>query len=790
MRILLLLLALHTTALFGQRAQKALDTLHKKYPQEKVVLDFSKPEYAAGETILFKAYVLTGYELSKLSTNLYTELYDKHKKLLSKQIVPLFNGAGAGSFALPASMTEDVYYIRAYTHWMLNFSERFQYITPVLVYNPFSVTRLQPKAAAWTAKAVVEGGQMIVDVPARVAVRISSEGTMPASWSGKLVERETGDSLTTVTVFNNEIGEVRFVPQINKTYVIQLKDAAGKATEIPLARPKPKGIAFNSAISSNKLYYTIVFNGVPSKGVGYKLLGSIQDQVVFLANVQKSDGQVNGSIAIDSFPPGVLRISLFDEREIPVAERLLFLHQQNITKTDPELITDTFSLEPREYNTWRFAIDTLHALSYSVQVNDGAYTPEASFLSSIYLTSDFYNPIWQASWYLQNVDAEKKEALDALLITEEWERFRWMNLMQGNYPVIDHPTDAYLTYSGTVSGGRQIKPLRTLNLLFQTKASTLSFSQVKTDSSGTFVLKELLFTDTVNVFYQPDKKGFFEPTLKIDFGLENKFFPYKKEFPSVPWTVESRHKADSVPWAIQKSVMQINNEQLAGKRAKFMQEVIVRTKAKKATEELDKKLSSELFSVSNAIIFDFINDDYTSAAGYGNILIWMQGRVPGYSISMNGNVIQPMIRDRPAQIFVDELPVEPEFLNMLATNVIAMIKVIKGSFAGTGSDGAIAIYTRRGGTNSRNYTSSWLTGKLVGYAEQPPIFSPDYSVPANLEIADDRLVLFRETMPELMDGKQQFKIRFYNNASARSFYLRITGFDQNGLPVYVNKLLK
>ena len=68
MRISFLLLAvLCATALLAQKAEKALETLYKRYPQEKVVLSFSKTEYASGETILFKAYVLTGYELTKLS---------------------------------------------------------------------------------------------------------------------------------------------------------------------------------------------------------------------------------------------------------------------------------------------------------------------------------------------------------------------------------------------------------------------------------------------------------------------------------------------------------------------------------------------------------------------------------------------------------------------------------------------------------------------------------------------------------------------------------------------------
>ena len=88
----------------------------------------SKNDYLAGETIFFKAYALVGYEPSAISTNLYAELYDKNKNIISQQQVPLFNGSGEGSFAVSASLAEGVYYIRAYTRYMLNFDEEFQCI--------------------------------------------------------------------------------------------------------------------------------------------------------------------------------------------------------------------------------------------------------------------------------------------------------------------------------------------------------------------------------------------------------------------------------------------------------------------------------------------------------------------------------------------------------------------------------------------------------------------------------------------------------------------------------------
>lgn len=164
---------------FAQSPEKALEEYSNKYPQEKVVLLLSKPEFLAGETIFLKAYVLDGYEPSGISTNLYTELYDKDKNLLDKEIIPLVKGTGEGHFTLPASLAEDVYYIRAYTHWMLNFDAAFQFVKPVRVYNPYSSQSLRLKPEQWTARAFAEGGRLVAGSVANIAVRLYTEGTLP-----------------------------------------------------------------------------------------------------------------------------------------------------------------------------------------------------------------------------------------------------------------------------------------------------------------------------------------------------------------------------------------------------------------------------------------------------------------------------------------------------------------------------------------------------------------------------------------------------------------------------------
>ena len=121
---------------------------------------------------------------------------------------------------------------------------------------------------------------------------------------------------------------------------------------------------------------------------------------------------------------------------------------------------------------------------------------------------------------------------------------------------------------------------------------------------------------------------------------------------------------------------------------------------KSRDQVLNEEYCSGLFKSYEGTYFDLVNDNSTiSAKGYLNILDWLDGRIAGLQIykTRSGERL-PFIRNSRAGIFVDEVPVTPDFLNLLSTNDIAMIKIIKGPFAGgfNSPGGAIAIYTIQG----------------------------------------------------------------------------------------------
>ena len=118
-------------------------------------------------------------------------------------------------------------------------------------------------------------------------------------------------------------------------------------------------------------------------------------------------------------------------------------------------------------------------------------------------------------------------------------------------------------------------------------------------------------------------------------------------------------------------------------------------------DRLNEQYCTGLFKTTDGTYFDLMDDRvYASAAGYINILDWLQGRVAGLQIyKTNSNLSIPFIRNQRAGVFLDEMPVSADWLNALPISDIAMIKVIKQPFIGNfrGAGGAIAIYTIQGG---------------------------------------------------------------------------------------------
>lgn len=106
-----------------------LKKLAEEQPVEKVYLHFDKPYYAVADTIWFKAYVTVEQNLpSPFSKIVYVEVFNAKDSLIKTVKLPLKNSVAYGNIPINTkNFKQGNYYVRAYTLWMLNFSEDYMF---------------------------------------------------------------------------------------------------------------------------------------------------------------------------------------------------------------------------------------------------------------------------------------------------------------------------------------------------------------------------------------------------------------------------------------------------------------------------------------------------------------------------------------------------------------------------------------------------------------------------------------------------------------------------------------
>ena len=119
------------------------------FPQEKVYLQFDNTSYYTGETIWFKAFVVSASTLERAESKvLYVDLLSPDGVLLKRQKLKIIAGQADGSFPLIDGSTAQArdlrgvlgypsgfYEIRAYTNFMQNFGSEAIFSRVLAVYD-------------------------------------------------------------------------------------------------------------------------------------------------------------------------------------------------------------------------------------------------------------------------------------------------------------------------------------------------------------------------------------------------------------------------------------------------------------------------------------------------------------------------------------------------------------------------------------------------------------------------------------------------------------------------------
>ena len=786
-------------ALIAQKVDAALEKLIKQYPEEKTHIHLDKDVYLSGETIWFKAYLYGAGLPSLQSKNFYIQLIDKEGKLVKEGFYPVADAAASGNITIPDSLPRGIYWLRAFTPWMLNFGEEFLYHRPLYILN--SNQPDAPVATVVATKQTIslqffpEGGQLVGGVLNNVAFKATNSNGMPVETEGNIV---TGDGtvITSFKTYYNGMGKVQFKPIEGNSYAGEIT-VAGQQQKFSLPAVLPAGINLKVMDEKGGKMFQLARTAKNKTDFNKVHLVVIQRKlIVFETDVVFDDyPSVRGHILTDNLPSGILHFTVFDENDVPIAERLSFVNNGEY-KSNVSLNIGVVSKGKREKNNFEIVLGDSVQRSLSVSVADAAFhLPGQETIYSRFLLSDDLNGyILNPDWYFTSTSDTVKQALDLLMLTHGWRKYNWKKILNNEYPTITYKDPGMMKITGAVADpkGKDAIQGGTLTLYFDSPGIPQRMYDVPVDSRGRFIIDSLYLYGATKISYlynntkgkpqqvniMPDESRNTVYTGVADIGtMKNNLF------------------------AIAMARPVSNLDKLLG-QFQVLEEVQLAptTVKKKDSLSTNEKYATRPFTKDARSTFDFIKNPPKNQLNQGVIDFIRQniqqvqytggGFVSRKNFSLQGGAAWPV------GLYLDNSASTIGNLQGLFMGEIAMIKFYETGFFGTGttaSGGTLAIFMKRGDDLSAKESpaASLPSFTVNGYSVTKEFYRPDYAVPNLQTVADDKsATLYWNPAATPAGNESKINISYFNNDLSRKIKIVVEGFDAAGKLIHLEKFVE
>jgi hypothetical protein len=623
-----------------------------------------------------------------------------------------------------------------------------------------------------------EGGDMINNVRGRVAFKALGSDGLGQKVSG-YIEDNNGERVANFESRNFGMGYFSLTPVDGKTYNAMVKFADGSEKKINLPLSKAEGISLSLVNNTeDSIMIKVMANqnfATKNQGKTFTVIAQASGNVVYTAKTNLSGTAFAAKLAKNRFLGGITQFTLFDENMIPVSERLTFMMPKNILSLSVK--PDKANYKQREKaNLEVKALDPSGKPiigSFSMAITDEAKVPvtedeEHTIFTDLLLTSDLKGYVENPNYYFYDVTEEKQTNLDILMMTQGWRRFNWRNIINNVTPSLSFKPEKTLSVSGKVTQGKKPVVGGTVTLFSSSGKSFLI--QEKTDAKGEFKIDSLYFPDSTKFVIQArNEKG----RKGVDIEL------YDNGRQIVTKNANLPDLTVNINGSMQAYLKNSKNQYEEWLKNGIINRSILLGEIKVVDTKPLVEKSDNLNGAGNA---DRVLTEKDLQNAY-SLEQALQGRVAGLQI-INGIA---MIRGQEAQIILDGIYVEPDFLNSIQPQDVKTIEILKSIgytaiYGSRGGGGVIVITTKRGepGYVSNTYAPGIVTYTPIGIFQAKEFYSPNYADPKiNTAVADLRTTIYWN--PRVVtDSTGTAKVNFYNADGAGSYKIILEGMDLNG----------
>lgn len=515
--------------IFEQYMNQA-QTFADNYPREKAYLHFDNTSYYVGDTIWFKAYVTLAEKqvFSSISRPLYVELVDQAGHVTDKQIIKLSQGEGSGQFVLPQSMLSGYYEVRAYTRWMLAFSDPQYFSRTLPIYqlshsdqlersistyelSPSMEKRPEETREKLSLRFFPEGGQLVEGVTSQVAFKAESKNEGNLQLSGTLYTKE-GQEITSFETLHDGMGAFEYTP--SALPAIAKVNFQGKKYEFTLPKALPSGYVLKVDNNAGAISVTVSCNAAtPQDTLAVFISHQGRPHAYQLIQCQANEPQ-QFTVLSRKLPAGVLQISLLNRAGNTLCDRFVFASPRAPLQISPKGLKEIYA----PYAPIRCELQLNNAIGepmpgkLSVSIRDAVRSDYMEYDNNIFtdllLTSDLKGYIHQPGYYFTESSLRKQKELDILLMVHGWRKYD-MTQQIGISPFIPlQLPESQLVLYGQVKSTILKNKLKDIALSVMVKRDAeIITGQTVTDENGHFSIPLEDFEGSMEAVIQTRKVG-------------------------------------------------------------------------------------------------------------------------------------------------------------------------------------------------------------------------------------------------------------------------------------------
>ncbi|TCI91386.1 hypothetical protein [Tenacibaculum sp. M341] len=653
-------------------------------------------------------------KLHQNSSNLYISIFDENGKLQTQRLLRLKKGIGSGSIKVDSTFINKNYFIKASTKWMKNFNEDNSYVQRIKIIDNLSSISQTTTKNNIDFQILPEGGHFLADAINSVGIVVkdsNNKGIKIAS--GKITDSQNkiiGNFST------NHLGYGKSVFSIKKneeyTLEITLDDGSTvskkvndvKQTGILLSVNNQNGRFTKVKLTSNqatvdklhgKIYKTLIHN-----------TNSYRKNLLEISNTKKEYAFV---IENELLQPGTNIITLFNENNMPVAERVFFTYNKSLF-TDVNLnhtITENDSISVSIFKKDVKDSTNLYLSASILPLKTKSYKPKNSIYSKFLITPYIKGDVANPSYYFENCNRRKLFELDLLLLTQGWSKYDWNNIY-GNPPKEIHSFERGITVKGTLNSYDKKKHE---NIFLSSKRNNVYLPSII--DNGKFSFENVFLNDSTDIqlFLSSKRK-----TSKIKGVVQ--FFP--KSFSEITPKISLNEYTDKNVDANLKFDKFIFDE------SNLLDEIEVKV----------KRTFNNTPTFTRGIISDKIKvDDFDTSLKNINILTFLRQQgfrirktSTGYTIESNrDNILEDII----TRVYLDDAIIYGQVNQNLDLIEFNWVKDFEEIFISKAFGGEIFLYTKKtfkGNTNNKRYSSYKVP---FGFMTEKKYYQPLYASTQN-----------------------------------------------------------